>query len=414
MGSTEAVLHVLEGLARDWGQQAIHDLQPADLNSPAEAAAAAQRLAGWPRVAEQGATGSTLNSDPKQIKNVSVDQSNQLRSDGSGAEHVNEREAQPCAFAPYLQLESVLRGIAHVLQSELSVGLDIEDLEPGEAWGPDIVKLRVSHRDLGDLGIIYLDCGNGYYGTKMVRFPVHSEAEASAAGSTKRTTAVASGSNVEAGSSVAALADETGLETRLSQAARAAATIEASAASASATAAHSASAASVPATQPPSDGAMSSSQHHFESCTACDSPAIVAIGLSSRGILHGANLALGLWELLHELGHAVHYVLSARGINGGGTAADAEQSDSLLEQQRPYHFHAIWAPLTLQELPAHYFEHYAMSADHLEVRGVELSIFFSLIHVQYICLPFTLWCARMWCPTPMSPKPNFDCVVHDN
>jgi intermediate peptidase len=68
---------------------------------------------------------------------------------------------------------------------------------------------------------------------------------------------------------------------------------------------------------------------------------VVAIGLQSGGQLGGAALHLGLWELLHELGHALHFLLSA-------------------QRCQRLHLHACRCPMELLEVPSHILERLAM------------------------------------------------------
>lgn len=89
----------------------------------------------------------------------------------------------------------------------------------------------------------------------------------------------------------------------------------------------------------------SSSQQQGDACT--EQP-VVAVGLLSGGQLAGRNLSLGLWELLHELGHAMHFILSAHHC-------------------RHLHFHGCRCPLELLEVPSHIFERFAMHPASLRI-----------------------------------------------
>jgi len=80
----------------------------------------------------------------------------------------------------------------------------------------------------------------------------------------------------------------------------------------------------------------------------------VAIGLQSRGQLGGPNLALGLWELAHEMGHALHFLLSATGQDR--TTASANSSSNGV----------VWWPPELAELPSTLFEQLVMCPDTLQ------------------------------------------------
>jgi hypothetical protein len=169
------------------------------------------------------------------------------------------------AYADYMHLPTVLEGVCGLLAARTGVQLALASLAPGEAWGPDILKLSAS-RGGQHMGCVYIDAGGGYYGTRVLRLRGGSSGEGGAA---------------------------------------------------------------------------------------------VAVGLSSRGVLAGAGLTAGVWELAHEMGHAVHHLVSATGIGAappacvGMTPQPAEGASSSAAPWQPYHFHALWAPLELQELPAH-------------------------------------------------------------
>jgi hypothetical protein len=106
----------------------------------------------------------------------------------------------------------------------------------------------------------------------------------------------------------------------------------------------------------------------------------VTVGLQSQGVLGGthAQLALGLWEFCHELGHAVNFILSAAEKSPGITLqGQQQQSDAPHPRsagfkaghkiQEPYHMHAAWLPLEVLELPSTLFEAFSMDAACLQV-----------------------------------------------
>lgn len=127
--------------------------------------------------------------------------------------------------------------------------------------------------------------------------------------------------------------------------------------------------------EPASDGVMrgtnqqhteplgsSTSSSHTDS-SGCGKPA-VALGLQSGGALSGTTydqVALGLWELCHEMGHAVNFILSSSSSSNsydshtetGGAAGSAMQAT---QGQCLYHTHASWLPFELLELPSTLFE----------------------------------------------------------
>lgn len=302
-----------------------------------------------------GSSGSAaLNSDGD-----SWDPSNAATGASSGA-----AGGSGCPYEPYLQLDGVLAGIGQLLADEWGVQLSPAAPAAGEVWNASVRKLCVADSNNASLGVLYVD-PSGYYGTRMLQFAV--PVPANSMGAT-------------------------------------------------------------------ADGAMAAGTP-AAAAAAAGTPAVAAIGLASRGQLHGGNLALGLWELLHEMGHALHYLLSARGVAGcpdtlcaadsgnallgtdgdvfealfgtvasgavssvssngassaassgsssgsggsasatgatggsssGGTAGEGGYDASRHKGWRPYHSHAIWAPLLLQETPAHYFERYTTSPAHLQ------------------------------------------------
>lgn len=100
-------------------------------------------------------------------------------------------------------------------------------------------------------------------------------------------------------------------------------------------------------------------------------PCAVALGLQSHGALGETHtqLALGLWELCHELGHAVNFILSA-------TPRHQRQHTTAQANGRPpaaagvgqcYHMHAAWLPLEILELPSTLFEGFCMDPKCLQV-----------------------------------------------
>lgn len=122
------------------------------------------------------------------------------------------------------------------------------------------------------------------------------------------------------------------------------------------------------------------------------SPA-VALGLQSSGVLAGSydQVALGLWEVCHEMGHAVNFILSSNsssdsvGDTGGSAAcaAAAAGSSSHGSSRQPfeaaqhdtgvpsaslsYHLHASWLPIELLELPSTLFEVLALDPHTLQL-----------------------------------------------
>jgi Zn-dependent oligopeptidase len=104
------------------------------------------------------------------------------------------------------------------------------------------------------------------------------------------------------------------------------------------------------ASQAGSSPASSSQQdaHAQQQGDACAEQPVVAVGLLSGGQLAGRNLSLGLWELLHELGHAMHFILSAQHCHH-------------------LHFHGCRCPLELLEVPSHIFERFAMHPASLRI-----------------------------------------------
>jgi uncharacterized membrane protein YgcG len=113
------------------------------------------------------------------------------------------------------------------------------------------------------------------------------------------------------------------------------------------------------------------------------SGAAVALGLQSGGVLHGqhSQVALGLWELCHEMGHAVNFILSrsssssSPGSSSCHSSSDVQPADCtapLQEAQQQaaapaYHLHATWLPVELLELPSTLFETLVMDASILQL-----------------------------------------------
>jgi hypothetical protein len=130
--------------------------------------------------------------------------------------------------------------------------------------------------------------------------------------------------------------------------------------------------------------------------------AAVALGLQSGGVLHGqhSQVALGLWELCHEMGHAVNFILSStssssssdsssssrasgdsthsstgnssscRSANGVQPVGDCAAPPEVTQQQAAagvYHLHSTWLPVELLELPSTLFEALAMDASTLQL-----------------------------------------------
>lgn len=114
-----------------------------------------------------------------------------------------------------------------------------------------------------------------------------------------------------------------------------------------------------------------------------DSLPLVMVSLQSQAT--GSSItsgALGLWEACHELGHALHFCLSATGTNrtperatdGGSVHAAARlgltsSNDSGGTSNRtpstgtPYHLQAPWLPVEVLELPSSFLEQLAMSPE---------------------------------------------------
>jgi hypothetical protein len=128
----------------------------------------------------------------------------------------------------------------------------------------------------------------------------------------------------------------------------------------------------------------SSSSSSSSSGQSCAVPA-VAVGLQSQGVLSETHtqLALGLWELCHELGHAVNFILSATG-NSPGIHLHQQQQQQQQQQffgldqcaagfkagrttSKPYHMHAAWLPLEVLEVPSTLFEAFSMDVACLQV-----------------------------------------------
>lgn len=125
--------------------------------------------------------------------------------------------------------------------------------------------------------------------------------------------------------------------------------------------------------------------------------AAVALGLQSGGVLYGSHqqVALGLWELCHELGHAVNFILSSAqhsnttSTSSHTTGASVHQSTSGqrsstqcsqggtqlqgLDAQTGayaaacYHLHASWQPVELVEVPSTLFEAFVMESASLQL-----------------------------------------------
>jgi hypothetical protein len=108
----------------------------------------------------------------------------------------------------------------------------------------------------------------------------------------------------------------------------------------------------------------------------------VAVGLQSQGFLDETHtqLALGLWELCHELGHAVNFILSAAGNSPSINLQQQQQQQQSArlharlaglkagdKASKPYHMHAAWLPLEVLELPSTLFEAISMDAACLQV-----------------------------------------------
>jgi hypothetical protein len=133
-------------------------------------------------------------------------------------------------------------------------------------------------------------------------------------------------------------------------------------------------------------GGLQQQQHkddtNSSSCRSSAGLPAVAVGLQSAGVLGGTHtqLALGLWELCHELGHAVNFILSAASeVSPGPNSTHQQQQQHPAAApavphpnsagfsvhghvRKPYHLHAAWLPLEVLELPSTLFEAFSMDA----------------------------------------------------
>lgn len=123
------------------------------------------------------------------------------------------------------------------------------------------------------------------------------------------------------------------------------------------------------------------------------SPAAVILGLEGDGMKNGfmlpQHVVLGVWGLLHELGHAIHFLLSAAALRSPGASpvpsderedkpelsgrsytscSPGAPSQSLgLPSGYQWQLHGSGAPLEVLEVPSSLFEHFAMHPRCLQV-----------------------------------------------
>jgi intermediate peptidase len=78
------------------------------------------------------------------------------------------------AAAPYLQLGSVLAGLDELLHRLMGLRLQLQPLAPGEGWAPGLLKLAVSCKEEGPLGMLYLDLllRQGKVGASGILYPL--------------------------------------------------------------------------------------------------------------------------------------------------------------------------------------------------------------------------------------------------
>ena len=286
--------------------------------------------------------------------------------------------AQRQLLDSYLHLPSVLEGASALLGQLFGLRLQHRAPLPGETWSPgtlvydlldcdelaglvDCAELaglsNSSRREV--IGTIYIDAGRGY-GTRLL----HHGAWAAPPAAASTCTPSAAERTPEPATPAAAAAAEASPGT---------------AASAAAPAAEGAPAPAAPA----------------GSCEAGGSsrPA-VAIGLQSGEQLGGEGLGLGLWEVLHELGHALHFLLSSSssgscssdvGSNSSSSSGDirpgvsSSRGDSAVagssggssgsgcQTRRLHHLQASCLPLELQELPSTLLEELCMQPATLQL-----------------------------------------------
>lgn len=235
---------------------------------------------------------------------------------------------------PYLDLSHVLSGLDRVLQLLLGLRLVHRQPQPGELWADHIIVLELqqpaasgSAQQVCVLGTVYVDLNAGYaaqlllYGRACPFLTTQHRHDPQAV-------QPAAGDGTAVGLNAAQVSGSNTLSS------------------------------SVPA---------------------------VALGLQSGGVLCGTcnQVSLGLWELCHELGHAVNFILSSgsssqhppdvqsragdagNGIHndrlGGGAAAPSSSAHSC------YHMHASWLPVDLVELPSTLFEGLAMDGSALQL-----------------------------------------------
>jgi len=97
----------------------------------------------------------------------------------------------------------------------------------------------------------------------------------------------------------------------------------------------------------------------------------VALGLQSGGALSGTHeqVALGLWELCHEMGHAINFILSSSSsqTKPRALAVDSSMPSDTATGRLAYHLHASWLPVELVEVPSTLFEALAMDSATLQL-----------------------------------------------
>lgn len=179
---------------------------------------------------------------------------------------------------PYMQLDALLQGLSTLLQPLLGLQLVARQPVAAEVVSSGVRVLAVVHEQEGLLGTVYCELGGGY-GARMLRFTrphagagtgAKAVAEALAGAEDRGSSAAAPASRCAAGEAAQQRQPLWADECRLSA--------EASAALAAA---------------------------------SMDLP-VVSIGLGGTPNEAGLLGPSGLWELMHEMGHALHLLLSAR------------------------------------------------------------------------------------------------------
>ncbi|GLC56158.1 FRAS1- extracellular matrix protein 2 [Pleodorina starrii] len=226
---------------------------------------------------------------------------------------------EPSELEPYMHLDAVLYGLSEVLYDLMRVRLEVsapepsrEELEPGEGppppelWDPRVVRLTVwSERRLA--GVVYLDPGTGY-GTRQLRFPAGSTAASTSAPAGEAPAAAAAGadqgaSRAEGGDSVS--------------------------------------------------GGGGGGDGGFGGARPESTPA-VAVGLQWDWRGGCAANPSALHELLHEMGHALHLILSSgpRQHGDNPAAATAATATAGVRGQTLMHWGGLQLPLDLLEVPS--------------------------------------------------------------